>query len=105
MCPNKYIHLDGGGELGKCREIHRTFANFGYSVELTGPDSSNQNGPGELPHQTIGDALCAMLSGTNLQPHFWPYPFHHYLCLYNFVLHSDRPSSPFEMCGASLLNL
>ncbi|KAI2490987.1 hypothetical protein MHU86_23589 [Fragilaria crotonensis] len=38
--------MDGGGELGKCRDIHRTFANFGYAVELTGPDSSHQNGPG-----------------------------------------------------------
>jgi hypothetical protein len=66
-CPDKYVRMDGGGELGKCRDIHRTFANFGYAVELTGPDSSHQNGPGERPHQTIGDALRAMLSGANLQ--------------------------------------
>ena len=38
--------MDGGGELGKSRDIHQTFTNFGYTVELTGPDSSNQNGPG-----------------------------------------------------------
>ena len=105
QCPNKYVRMDGGGELGKCREIHRTFTNFGYSVELTGPDSSHQNGPGERPHQTIGDALRAMLSGANLQPCFWPYAFYHYLRLYNFVPHGDRPSSPFEMCGAPLPNL
>ncbi|KAI2500318.1 Reverse transcriptase (RNA-dependent DNA polymerase) [Fragilaria crotonensis] len=45
QCPDKYVRMDGGGELGKCRDIHRTFANFGYAVELTGPDSSHQNGP------------------------------------------------------------
>jgi hypothetical protein len=78
---------------------------FGYAVELTGPDSSHQNGPGERPHQTIGDALRAMLSGANLQPNFWPYAFYHYLRLYNFVPHGDRPSSPYEMCGAPLPNL
>ena len=53
-CPNKYVRMDGGGELGKSRDIQRTFANYGYTLELTGPDSSNQNGPGERPHQTIG---------------------------------------------------
>ena len=104
-CPDKYVRMDGGGELGKCRDIHRTFANFGYSVELTGPDSSHQNGPGERPHQTIGDALRTMLSGADLQPNFWPYAFYHYIRIYNFVPHGDRPSSPYEMCGAPLPNL
>ncbi|KAI2506527.1 hypothetical protein MHU86_7937 [Fragilaria crotonensis] len=80
QCPDKYVRMDGGGELGKCRDIHRTFA----YLELTGPDSSHQNGPGERPHQKIGDALRTMLSGANLQPNFWP---------------------PYEMCGASLPNL
>ncbi|KAI2505295.1 Reverse transcriptase (RNA-dependent DNA polymerase) [Fragilaria crotonensis] len=97
QCPDKYVRMDGGGELGKCRDIHRTFANFGYAVELTGPDSSHQNGPGERPHQTIGDALRTMLSGANLQPNFWPYAFYHYIRLYNFVPHGDRPTSPYEM--------
>jgi hypothetical protein len=105
QCPDKYVRMDGGGELGKCGDIHRTFANFGYAVELTGPDSSHQNGPGERPHQTTGDALCNMLSGANLQPNFWPYAFYHYIRLFNFVPHGDRPSSPFEMCGAPLPNL
>jgi hypothetical protein len=105
QCTNKYVRMDGGGELGKCREIPRTFTNFGYSVELTGPDSSHQNGPGKRPHQTIGDAMCTMLYGAHLQPNFWPYAFYHYLCLYNFVPHGDRSYSPFEMCGAPLPNL
>ncbi|KAI2496066.1 retrotransposon [Fragilaria crotonensis] len=104
-CADKYVRMDGGGELGKCREIHKTFTNFGYVVELTGPDASHQNGPGERPHQTIGDALRAMLSGANLQPNFWPYAFYHYLRLYNVVPHGDRPSNPYEMCGLPLPNL
>ena len=104
-CPSKYVRMDGGGELGKSRDVHQTFTNFGYTVELTGPDSSHQNGPGERPHQTIGDALRAMLSGANLQANFWPYAFYHYVRLYNFVPHGTRPSSPYEMCGADLPNL
>ena len=105
QCTDKYVRMDGGGELGKCRDIHRTFANFGYAVELTGPDSLHQNGPGERPHQTVGDALRAMLSGANLKPNFWPYAFYHYIRIYNFVPHGERPSSPYEMCGAPLPNL
>jgi hypothetical protein len=104
-CTNKYVRMDGGGELGKSRDVHQTFSNFGYTVELTGPDSSNQNGPGERPHQTIGDALRSMLSGANLRPNFWPYAFYHYLRLYNFVPHGTRISSPYEMCGSELPNL
>ena len=104
-CAGKYVRMDGGGELGRSRDVLRTFANFGYTVEPTGPDSSHQNGPGERPHQTIGDALRAMLSGANLQAGFWPYAFYHYLRLYNFVPHGTRPSSPYEMCGTELPDL
>ena len=104
-CPDKHVRMDGGGELGKSRDIHQTFANFGYTVGVTGPDSSHQNGPGERPHQTIGDALRAMLSGANLKPCFWPYAFYHYVRLYNFVPHGTRTSSPYEMCGSDLPNL
>lgn len=105
VCADKYVRMDGGGELGRCHEIRDTFANFGYQVQLTGPDSSHQNGPGERPHQTIGDALRAMLSGAALRPAFWPYAFYHYVRLYNFVPRGSRPSSPHEMCGGELPDL
>jgi hypothetical protein len=58
--------MDGGGEFGKCHNIHHTFAKFGYAMEPTSPDLSHQNRPGEQPHQTIGDTLLAMLMGANL---------------------------------------
>jgi hypothetical protein len=94
-----------GGELGKCREIHDTFGNFGYQVQLTGPDSSHQNGPGERPHQTIGDALRAMLTGADLRPNFWPYAFYHYIRLYNLMPHGNRPTSPLVLCGGAVPDL
>jgi hypothetical protein len=104
-CHDKYVRMDGGGELGKCREIHETFNNFGYQVQLTGPDSSHQNGPGERPHQTIGDALRAMLTGADLRPNFWPYAFYHYIRLYNFMPHGNRTASPLVICGGTLPDL
>lgn len=36
-CPNNFDQMDGGGELGK-------------SCEMTVPNSSHQNGPGERLH-------------------------------------------------------
>ena len=66
VCANKYVRMDGGGEHGRCREGLDTFANFSYQTQLTGPASSHQNGPAERPHQTIGDALRAMLTGADL---------------------------------------
>ena len=104
-CTGKCVRMDGGGELGRCRKILDTFANFGYQTQLTGPDSSHQNGPGECPHQTIGDALRAMLTGADLHRAFWPYPFYHFVRLYNFFPHGSRASSPHELCGGELPDL
>jgi hypothetical protein len=28
QCIDKYVRMDGGGELGKCCDIHQTFTNF-----------------------------------------------------------------------------
>ena len=104
--PNKYVRFDNGGELGKCREVVDLFEKAGYHVEPTAPDSSHQNGPGERPHQTIGDAIRAMLvRGAGLPVKFWPYAFHHYLRLYNVTVHADKTASPFEICSGQKPNL
>lgn len=63
------------------------FEDAGYRVEITALDSSHQNGPVERPHQTIADALRAMLGRANLEPKFWPCAFHRFIRLYNVILH------------------
>jgi len=73
--PDKYVCMDHGGELGCCPNILVLFESAGYSVELTAPNASHQNGPIEHPHCTIGNALWTMLVGAMLAPHFWPYAF------------------------------
>jgi len=77
--PDKYVQFDLGGDLGCCAEIVTLFKNAGYAIEPTAPDLSHQNGPGEQPHQSIVESLCAMLGGTGLDLKFWPYAFEHYL--------------------------
>ena len=42
-----------------------------------------------------------MLGGADLPPKFWPYAFHHWLCLYNVTVHRDSKASPFELCMGS----
>ena len=103
--PDKYVRFDLGGELGRCRELRALFEKAGYGVETTAADSSNQNAPGERPHQTIGDALRAMLGGADLAPCFWPYAFHHFLRLYNVTVHGDRTESPYEIWTGRRPNL
>lgn len=96
--PDRYVRFDLGGELGHSPAIVKLFEDAGYHVEPTAPDASHQNAPGERPHQTIGDALRAMLGGADLPAHFWPYAFHHHLRLYNVTVHGDNTKSPFEKC-------
>jgi hypothetical protein len=103
--PDKYVRMDLGGELGRCREIRSLFEEAGYAVEPTAADSSHQSGPGERPHRTIKDALRTILAGAALDPKFWPYAFHHYLRLYNLTSHGDRSQSCFEICTGQLPNL
>ena len=55
--PDKYVHLDLGGEMGKSPEVVNLFRQAGYHVETTASNSSHQNGPGECPHCTIGEGI------------------------------------------------
>ena len=103
--PNKYVRLDGGGELGRNRKVIELFEKAGYDVERTAPDSSHQNGPGERPHRSIGNALCAILSGAGLEAHFCPFAFHHYLCIYNLVPHAKKLQSPYQICTGKVPDL
>jgi len=101
----KYVRLDGGGELGNNHEVRTLFEKAGYSVEVTAPDSSHQNGPGERPHRTIGDAMRAMLSGAGLPAKFWPYAFQHFVRLYNLVPHGGRSQSPYQIATGKVPDL
>lgn len=73
------------------------FERHGYDVHPTGADASNQNGPVEQSHQTIGNALRSMLSGAGLDAKFWPYAFKHFLRITNALRSAGRDLSPYEM--------
>jgi len=102
---DKYVQMDQGGELGHYMDVVCLFEAAGYTIKCTAPDSSHQNGPGEHPHCTIGDAICMMLASAGLEPHFWPYAFCHFLYLYNVTPHHSHDTSPYTICSGQLLDL
>jgi hypothetical protein len=75
------------------------FKDFGYAV-LTGIDSSHQNWIMECSPGHIGDALCAKLTGANLDACFWPHAFKDYLHKHNAIRHPSCPSTT-QICMIS----
>jgi hypothetical protein len=96
-CADKYVVLDQGGELYRNPKVRALFNQYGYDVRPTGADASNQNGPVERSHQTIGNALRSMLSGAGLTAKFWPFAFQHFLRITNALRSAGRALSPYEM--------
>ena len=103
--PNKTVRFDQGGELGRCRRVTDLFQQFGYTIQLTGADSSHQNGSVERSHRTIGNMIRSLLHGAELSRRFWPYAFYHALFLMNRIPHHDKPSPPITMCSSKRFSL
>ena len=103
--PGKYVHLDLVVSWAIVVKLWTFFEEAGYSVEVTGDTSSNQNGPGEHPHQMICDSLHTKIGGVSLSVKFWPYAFHHFLHLYNVTIHQGKEASPFQLCSGKKPNL
>jgi hypothetical protein len=93
-CPDKYVHLDQGGELYANPKVRDLFTEFGYALCPTGADSSHQNGPVERGHLTVANAIRALLTGANLDVCFWPYAFHHWLRIDNSLPSRDQSATP-----------
>jgi hypothetical protein len=94
---HKYVYLDQGGELYRNPKIHALFQRFGYQVFPTGANSSHQNGPVERAHQTLGNAIRSLLTGSNLDAKFWPNAFYYHLRIKNALPQAGQSQSPHEM--------
>ena len=67
----KFVMSDQGGELHGLPQMLKVFKRHNHTVLPTALDASDQN-PVEQHHQTISDAVRAMLIGANLPIKFWP---------------------------------
>ena len=65
-------------------------------AKCTGADASNQNGPVERAHRTISNSIWALLFGSGLSTHFWPYAVNHVLRIWNALPHCGQDMSPIE---------
>ena len=74
-CRRRFIILDQGGELYGNPKVQKIIKKHEYDIMPTGADASFQN-PCKRYHQTIGDAIRAVLIGANLDAKFWPYALH-----------------------------
>jgi len=98
---NKYVFLDQGGELYNNPKVRKIFDEYDYEIRPTGADASNQNGPVERAHQTVSNAIRAMLHGAGLDIKFWPYAFHHYVRIKYGLPSKDQKKSPYEIATRS----
>ena len=46
-CTDKCVCMDQGGEPHENPDVHKLFEHFGHTVQPTGANASNQNGPVE----------------------------------------------------------
>lgn len=93
-CHGKYVFLDQGGELYANPKVVDLFKRFGYAIRPTGADASNQNGPVERGHLAVANGIRSLLGGANLDIHFWPYAFHHWLRIDNSIPSRDQTMAP-----------
>ena len=99
------VRFDLGGELGGNTEVHDLFAQAGYLVETTAPNSSSAIGQVERPHRTIADAVRTMLYSAGLPAKFWPYALRHFVLISNCIPRGDRPDPPITMCTGKRVDL
>lgn len=98
LAKDRSVRFDLGGELGRCKAIHDLFEAAGYRVDVTAPDSSNENGQVERPHRTIGDAVRTMLFAAALPAKYWPYALKHFVLLSNLIPRGNREEPPITIC-------
>ena len=90
---DKHVFIDQGGELYYNHDILNLFTNHHYQVHPTGTNSSHQNRPVKRSRRLIGEHVCALLIGANLDIKFWSYEFYHYLCFQNAMTMNGQSSS------------
>ena len=71
--------------------------NHHYEIHPTGTNSSYQSGPVKRAHCIIGDHICALMIGANLNIKFWPYAFFHHFRIQNaMAMHGQNSSQIFQ---------
>jgi hypothetical protein len=90
------IRTDGGGELGGSAEARQALQDHNAVMEITGPDSSSQNGLGERPHRTLAEKARCLLYTAGLGIIFGMDALIHAVWLYNRTYHTAIEMTPYQ---------
>lgn len=82
--------------LNKSSDFRQMLEEQGFTIELTGPDSLDQNVRAERPHQDFGQMMCCALHGAGLGPEFWSFALTHAVHVKNRLWHSSQNCTPYE---------
>lgn len=93
---NHTFRTDNDQGLNKSTEFRQMLEEQGFTIELTGPDSSDQNVRAERPHQDFGRMMRCALHGAGLGPEFWSFALTHAVHIKNRLWHSSINLSPYE---------
>ena len=102
--PHRTVRVDQGGELNS-QAFKNMIAEEKYSLELTGSDSSAQNGLIENPNRTYGQMMRCMLHSSELGPEFWSFALRHAVYVKNRIPHHTIKTTPFEKFTGKRPNL
>jgi hypothetical protein len=92
----RVIRTDGGMEFAGSQDFRSTCNSHDYDVQVTGPDTSSQNGKGERPHRTLAEKTkCLLYTGT-MGVEFWCSAIVYACFLYNRTFHSAIDQTPYE---------
>ena len=93
--PHRTVRVDQGGELNS-NAFKAMVAEEKFSIELTGSDSSAQNGMVENPNRTYGQMMRCALHSAELGPEYWSYALTHAVYVKNRITHHSIQCTPYE---------
>jgi hypothetical protein len=99
------VRMDLGGETGLNPDITALLIHHGYATQSRGAGASNQNPMAYLSHQTIANAIRAMLFGATPPPQYWEYAFYFCLWIHTVLPHGKNTVLPYHLvthCPADL---
>lgn len=92
----KIFRSDRGGEFMD-NELQTYFKNQGIRIELTTPDSPEQNGIAERKNRTLNDAVRTLLISSKLPNYLWAEAMNNVVYTFNRIIRKDKEASPIEI--------
>ena len=84
------------GELATSKRFKEMLKEEGFNLEVTGSNSSKQNGIAERPHQTLARMVQCILHSSNLGLEYWPYTLIHSVYIKNRLPYQSINKSPYD---------